>query len=253
MSTSASEALLSVADLWAGYGPLEIVKGVSFQVGTGQAVALAGPNGAGKTTTLMALAGILPLRRGTIVLDRSDISRASAEARARHGLCLVPQNRHLFPSLSVEDHLLLSIWATRRDQRRREDLEWVYELFPDLFQARRRPGGVLSGGQQQMLAVARALVARPRVLLLDEPSTGLAPKLVSGLLQKLRLLLSGGLSIVLAEQNIVAAAELCERFLFISSGRIARVMGREQVQEMGRDLRALFLDLHQDAGSSDGR
>jgi branched-chain amino acid transport system ATP-binding protein len=246
VSTSASDGLLVVEDLWAGYGPLEIVQGVSFQVGTGQAVAIAGPNGAGKTTTLLALAGILSARRGSIRLGGHDISHTAAEARVRRGLCLVPQNRCLFPTLTVEDHLWLSLWATGRGRQGGQELERVYELFPDLYQARRRPAGVLSGGQQQMLAVARALVARPRLLLLDEPSTGLAPKLVSGLLNRLQLLLASGLSIVLAEQNVVAAAELCDRFLFISSGRIARVLGWEEVQRLGQDLRMLFLDLHRD-------
>jgi branched-chain amino acid transport system ATP-binding protein len=199
--------LLAVDDLHVSYGKIEAVTGVSLQMQAGQIVTVIGPNGAGKTTLLAALMGLLP-SRGLSRYEQEDITALSTEQRVRRGICLVPERRELFTEMTVEDNLVLGAY-TRWQHRTamRHDLQDVYQRFPRLAERRRQLAGTLSGGERQMLALGRALMARPRLLLLDEPSLGLAPLIVREIFRIVIELRKVGVSILLVEQNARAALE----------------------------------------------
>ena len=209
---------LRVADLTAGYGGPAVVRSVSLHVAPGEAVALLGRNGAGKTTTLLAAAGALRPTSGRVEIDGTDVSRRPSFQVARHGLSLVPQGRRIFPALSVRENLTLG--------GRRGDLEAVYTLFPVLRERARTPGTALSGGEQQMLAIGRALMTRPRILLLDEVSEGLAPPVVRSIGELVaRLRREQGISILLAEQNLSLALEIADRVYVLERGELVHEAG----------------------------
>jgi branched-chain amino acid transport system ATP-binding protein len=208
--------VLSVDSLTSAYGRIEVLHGVSLAVRAGEIVTLIGANGAGKTTLLRAISGVQPTTAGEIRFASKPIETLPSHARVALGIAQVPEGRQLFTPLSVEDNLRLGAWS-----RRAADLERAYALFPPLAAARRTPAGALSGGQQQMLALARALMARPRLLLLDEPSMGLAPILVDQILGILRELKRDGLTILLVEQNAQAALAIADRAYVLETGRIA--------------------------------
>jgi branched-chain amino acid transport system ATP-binding protein len=212
--------LLSVSGLHAGYGPVEVLRGVDLRVGEREVVVVLGANGAGKTTTLRAISGTVA-RRGTVHLGDRDISKASPDAIVRAGLAQVPQGRGTFVDLSVEDNLRAGAY-TRKDGEVGADIDRWYEVFPRLAERRSQKGGSLSGGEQQMLAVARALMSRPKLLLCDEPSLGLAPIIVQELFQILsRLNEEEGLAILLVEQNANLAMEIADRAYLLETGTIA--------------------------------
>lgn len=205
---------LVVRGLTAGYGGPPVIRGVSLRVGTGESVALLGRNGAGKTTTLLAIAGALPPSSGTILLDGLNLAGRPSFEIARRGLCLVPQGRRIFPTLSVRENLTLA----RRGGAR---LETVHRHFPLLAERARLPGSSLSGGEQQMLAIGRALMTSPRVLLMDEPSEGLAPQVVRSLGELIRRLREEeGLSLLLAEQNLKLALDVADRVYVLERGEV---------------------------------
>ncbi len=212
---------LRIQDVCAGYGRLQVLHGVSVDVEPGSIAAVVGANGAGKTSLLRAVSGLLPATAGTVRLGDRDVTRLGAESIAAAGLAHVPENRLVFPSLTVADNLTLGAWTRRRDkaalaQRRAQ----VVEYFPRLAQRLGQPAGTLSGGEQQMLAVARGLMARPSVLILDEPSLGLAPRVIREIFAALgRLRAEGGLAILLVEQNIRAAFKLADRAYVMDRGR----------------------------------
>jgi len=245
-------ALLEVSDLRVGYGRVEAVHSVALRVGAGQIVSVVGPNGAGKTTTMAALMGLLP-STGTILYDGADLGSLSVEARVAAGISLVPERRELFAEMPVEDNLMLGAFAHRRRPaaERRSQLESVYTLFPRLLERRRQFAGTLSGGERQMLAIGRALMSRPRLLMLDEPSLGLAPLIVREIFSIIADLRSRGVSVLLVEQNARAALQLSDYGYVLESGEVALqgeggdLVGNERVIASYLGLRAHAAD---DAG-----
>jgi branched-chain amino acid transport system ATP-binding protein len=215
-------SLLEVTDLHAGYGRAEVLTGLNFHLDQGRVVTVIGPNGAGKSTTLNALIGMLPAR-GRIVFDGQDISEATLEERVMMGLALVPEKRELFGTMPVEDNLVLGGYRAmkQRAPQWRREIERVYELFPRLKERRMQLAGTLSGGERQMLAVGRALMSRPKLLMLDEPSLGLAPLIVRGIFLIIERLREQGTSILLVEQNARAALEVADHGYVLETGSIA--------------------------------
>ncbi|OGB01181.1 MAG: ABC transporter ATP-binding protein [Burkholderiales bacterium RIFCSPHIGHO2_12_FULL_69_20] len=217
-----SNALLSVKGLHAGYGRAEVLTGLDFTLDRGQVVTIIGPNGAGKSTTLNALMAILP-SRGQVVFDGVDLADASLEARVMLGLALVPEKRELFGTMPVEDNLILGGFRAMRQRvpNWRGEIERVYELFPRLKERRTQLAGTLSGGERQMLAVGRALMSRPKLLMLDEPSLGLAPLVVREIFRIIERLRGQGVSILLIEQNARAALEVADHGYVLETGAFA--------------------------------
>ncbi|WP_376792949.1 ABC transporter ATP-binding protein [Thermoflexus sp.] len=216
---------LKVEALRAAYGPVQVLHGVSLQVGAGEIATVIGANGAGKTTLLRAISGLLRPTAGRIWFDGQEITGWPPERIVALGLVQIPERRQLFASMSVEDNLYLGAYLRlRRGERRavEEDLKRVYELFPRLRERRRQIAGTLSGGEQQMLAIGRGLMARPRMLLLDEPSLGLAPLLVQELFRVIRSLREQGLTMLLVEQNARQALRAADRAYVMEAGRIVR-------------------------------
>jgi branched-chain amino acid transport system ATP-binding protein len=210
--------ILHVEDLRAGYGPIEVLKGISLEVQEGEIVTLLGANGAGKTTTLRCLSGCLPCRTGRILFAGRPVQNVPAHAIVRLGLCQSPEGRKIFPRLTVLENLQMGAF-TRKDRAGiREDLERAFALFPILRERQGQAGGTLSGGEQQMLAVARALMARPKLLLLDEPSLGLAPMIALRIFDAIRQLNQQGMAILLVEQNARLALKLAHRAYVLETG-----------------------------------
>jgi branched-chain amino acid transport system ATP-binding protein len=213
-------ALLQVDDIRAHYGSIEALKGVSLAVDEGEVVTLIGSNGAGKSTTLRAISGLTPASSGTITFAGSEITRVPAHEIVAHGIALVPEGRHCFPRMSVRENLDLG--AHRRSGAAvTADLERVFELFPRLQERERQKAGTMSGGEQQMLAIGRALMARPRLLMLDEPSMGIAPILVQRIYDTIAEINRAGMTILLVEQNANYALELATRGYVLETGRVA--------------------------------
>ena len=212
---------LTVSDLAVRYGGVSAVRSVSFTVAPGQSVGLIGANGAGKTSTLRALMGLVPRAAGSVRFGERDLAKVPARDMVRLGIGYVPEGRHVFPGLTVEKNLLLGAYARRWDGETRDTLASVCDLFPVLGEMRGRLAGALSGGQQQMLAIGRALMARPVLLLLDEPSMGLSPKLVEVIGETLRRLRDEGLSLLLVEQNAMLTFETTTDCLVLENGEIA--------------------------------
>ncbi len=213
-----ADLLLEVRGLVAGYGPIEALHGVDVALGRGQLVALVGANGAGKTTLLRTISGLVRARAGIVRLAGEDVTHAPPDRRVRAGLAQVLEGRQVFGPLSVEDNLLLGGYVRGREAR--SSLEEMYALFPVLQERRHAAAGALSGGQQQMLAIARALMSRPRLLLLDEPSMGLAPRLVREILDVIVRLRDRGVPILLVEQNARAALAIADHGYVIETGRV---------------------------------
>ncbi len=211
--------MLSIENVRSAYGRIEVLHGVTLRVHAGEIVCLIGANGAGKTTLMRAISGVQPITGGAIRLDGEPIERWPAHTRVASGISQVPEGRQLFEPLSVKDNLRLGAWL-----RRARDLEpavaRVCSLFPMLDAIREMPAGALSGGQQQMLAIARALMAKPRLLLLDEPSMGLAPNLVDHVFSVIRALKGDNLTILLVEQNARAALAIADRAYLLETGRV---------------------------------
>ncbi|HEY2759560.1 MAG TPA: ABC transporter ATP-binding protein [Pirellulales bacterium] len=212
--------MLSLRNIRAGYGAIEVLKDVSLEVRAGEIVSIIGANGAGKTTTLMCISGINRARAGTIVWEGREIQCLPPHEIVRLRLCQSPEGRKIFPRLSVRENLELGA-VTRHDRAQiPRDLEHVFNLFPILKQRAGQPGGTLSGGEQQMLAVARALMSRPKLLLLDEPSLGLAPLIVAKIFDVIRDLNQQGMAILLVEQNARMALKLAQRSYVMETGAI---------------------------------
>jgi len=214
--------LLQVEGLRAGYGRAEVISGIDFRLAPGQVATVIGPNGAGKSTTLNALMGILP-SRGRVVFDGSDLAELTLEERVMAGMALVPERRELFGSMAVEDNLVLGGYRAMklRVPGWRRELERVYALFPRLKERRAQQAGTLSGGERQMLAVGRALMSAPKLLMLDEPSLGLAPLIVAEIFRIIDALRRDGVSILLIEQNARAALEVASHGYVLETGAIA--------------------------------
>ena len=213
--------LLQVNGLHAGYGRAEVLLGVNLKLDAGRVVTVIGPNGAGKSTMLGALMGVLPCR-GQVIFDGQDVAALSLEERVMAGLALVPERRELFGTMPVEDNLLLGGWRARklRLEGRAREIERVYDLFPRLKERRTQLAGTLSGGERQMLAVGRALMSRPKLLMLDEPSLGLAPLVVREVFRIIDTLRAGGVSILLVEQNARAALDVADYGYVLETGEL---------------------------------
>ena len=233
---------LAIENLEAGYEPgLLIVRNASLQVQQGEIVAILGPNGAGKSTLVKAAVGLVPISGGRICLYGQDITRVPAHRMVFEGLAFVPQTENVFVNLSIAENLELAAALVKAD--RRERVPPIYAMFPDLERQRKLPAGQLSGGQRQMLAVARALIARPRVLILDEPSAGLSPKLVAQVFDKLREVRASGVTVLLVEQNVKAALALADRAAVLVEGR-ERIVGSSAELLGDERIAALYLGRH---------
>ena len=219
-----SSPMLKVTDLQSGYGDIQILWGIDFHIDEGEAVCLVGSNGAGKSTLLRTLSGLLPLRRGGIVFDNTDLSRGSPRDFLRNGIVHVPEGRRLFGPMSVIDNLLTGAYLREDKAEIRHDLEKMLTLFPILASRRHQAAGTLSGGEQQMCAIARGIMARPKLLMIDELSLGLAPKVVDSLGEALQQIKQEGLSLLLVEQDVATAFELTSRGIVLDSGRV-RISG----------------------------
>jgi branched-chain amino acid transport system ATP-binding protein len=229
--------MLEVSGLSAGYLGKNVVEGVDLEVGAGKAVAIIGSNGAGKTTMFRALCGLLPVAGGRVRFDGRDITGRPAHRVARAGLAYVPAERHLFPGMSVRENLLLGAYPSRPDP---SAMQLVFDLFPRLRERRRQPAGSLSGGEQQMLAVGRALMSRPRLLVLDEPTTGLAPKLARSAYAALRDLKERGVTLLVAEQQVPLALSVADRGYVLENGRI-RLEGASEDLARNPEVRRAYL------------
>jgi branched-chain amino acid transport system ATP-binding protein len=233
---------LAVQGLTVHYGGVCAVQSVDFTIGAGQAVGIVGANGAGKTSTLKALMGLVPRKVGALRLGDVDLTRVRARDMVRHGVGYVPEGRKVFIGLSVEKNLLLGAYAHGWKARSQQTLAEVYELFPVLGEMRGRLAGALSGGQQQMLAIGRALMSRPRLLLLDEPSMGLSPKLVEDILAVLQRLSGEGMSLLLVEQNAKLTFEATTDCLVMENGQVA-MTGSAQALRHDPRVRRIYLGL----------
>lgn len=213
-------ALLDVRDLRAGYGVIEVLKGISLHVDPGEIVCVIGANGAGKTTTLMSISGIVKSRGGSIQFAGNDLTRVPAHDIVKLGLAQSPEGRKIFPRMTVLENLQMGAFSRKDEAGIKADIERAYHYFPILKDRQKQLGGTLSGGEQQMLAIARALMARPKLLLLDEPSLGLAPLIVVKIFQVIRELNREGMSVLLVEQNARMALKLAHRGYVMETGSI---------------------------------
>jgi branched-chain amino acid transport system ATP-binding protein len=233
--------LLEIAGLSSHYGRIQALREIALEVAAGELVALVGANGAGKTTLLGVISGVRPASAGTIRFDGRDVTRAPAAQRVRLGIAQAPEGRQIFDALSVEDNLRLGGY-TRSSEESAETLLGIYGRFPMLAERRDKPAGTLSGGQQQMLALGRALMARPRMLLLDEPSMGLAPRYVEAIFATIETLKRAGTTILLVEQNAYAALAIADRGYVMETGRMV-LAGTGAALRADDRVRAAYLGL----------
>jgi branched-chain amino acid transport system ATP-binding protein len=220
-------ALLEVQGLSAGYGPIEVLKGISLAVDAGEIVTVIGANGAGKTTTLMTISGCVPISGGSITFDGNNLAAIPAHEIVRRGLAQSPEGRKIFPRLTVLENLEMGAFTRKDKPAIRDDIEKAFQHFPILKDRQKQLGGTLSGGEQQMLAIARALMSRPKLLLLDEPSLGLAPMIVLKIFDVIRELNRQGVSVLLVEQNARMALKLAHRGYVMETGTITTADGAE--------------------------
>ncbi|NBE83664.1 ABC transporter ATP-binding protein [Micromonospora rubida] len=214
--------LLEIKDLTLLYGRIQALHGISLVVNEGEVVALIGANGAGKTTTMRAISGLRPVAQGSIVFDGTDVTRMRADLRVTRGIGQAPEGRGVFPGMTVMENLEMGAYTRRDKAEIAKDMAMVLDLFPRLAERRKQAGGTLSGGEQQMLAVGRALMARPRLLLLDEPSMGLAPKLIQQIFEIITRINEQGTTILLVEQNAQQALSRAHRGYVLETGRIVK-------------------------------
>jgi branched-chain amino acid transport system ATP-binding protein len=231
-----ASSAFALRDIDAFYGDSHVLQRVSFALGEGRLLGLIGRNGAGKTTCMNVAVGLLPARAGIVEAFGRDITRLPPEAIAAHGVALVPQGRRIFKSLTVREHLAVAARPPANGASAAWTMEGIFRLFPRLAERRSQGGAQLSGGEQQMLAIARALVSNPRVLLMDEPSEGLAPQIVAEVMATVRALKQGGLSIVLVEQSPRLVLDIADDIVILNSGRVAVTSSAEELRHGGVDL-----------------
>lgn len=221
--------MLQVLDLHVNYGPIKALKGISFSVKEGSVTVLLGANGAGKTTTLKTISGLLKPVRGSILLEGRDISKLPAYRVARLGVVLCPEGRKIFSSLTVHENLLAGAYT--RKESIKEDLDMVFSIFPVLAERKKQLAGTLSGGEQQMLAIARALIAKPKLLMLDEPSLGLAPKLTREIFDTILKIRETGVTILLVEQNAFMAMNIADMIYVLETGKVTLFGKPEEIKD----------------------
>ena len=212
--------MLSLADVSAGYGSFQALFGVTLDVPQGEAVGVIGPNGAGKTTLMRVISGLIPLRGGAMTLEGRPVGGLPAHRMVEQGIAHVPENQRLFARLSVEDNLRIGAFVPQARRRFAEQLEWVYSLFPRLKDRREQAAGTLSGGEQQMCAIGRALMSKPKLLLMDEPSAGLAPLVVAQVFELVRRIRAEGLTVLIVEQNVQQVLDIVDRAYLLEVGTI---------------------------------
>lgn len=235
-----SNPLLEVNDLDVAYGAVQVVWGLRLRVNQGQVVIIIGPNGAGKTTTLRALAGLVSVRSGKILFNRQDLTSEPAHERVRHRLGLVPEGRQLWGRMTVEENLLMGAFFRPLRAKARENLAKIYQLFPQLKERSKQACGTLSGGEQQMCALGRGLMAEPVLLLLDEPSLGLAPIVVNQIFQMIRRIAAEGITILLAAQNANQALQISDYTYVMETGRVV-LEGPSQELQTSDHVRRTYL------------
>ena len=240
--------MLELNDIHARYGAITALRGVSISVSQGELVALLGVNGAGKSTTLATIAGVLRPWQGSILFEGSSILGKSPEQIARLGISLVPEGRDIFPSLTVEENLRLGAYTRSEKSEYRRNLQEVFELFPVLKERLQQLGGTLSGGEQQQLAIARALMSSPRLLMLDEPSLGLAPALVDQIFELIARLHQRGVTILLVEQNVDRTLEIVDRAYVLSTGTIES-QGTPQQLRAHADIEGIYMGVRRQTGT----
>ncbi len=233
--------MLKILDLTSGYGPVVVLHSLSLNVNDGETVAILGPNGAGKSTLLKTIVGLISAQKGTILFQGRPIERATPESLLAKGIALVPEGRRVFAGLTVMENLRMGAYLEHNAARTKSRIEYVFNLFFRLKERRRQLAGTLSGGEQQMLAIARALMSRPKLLLLDEPSLGLAPVLVEVVIDLIDSLRKEGLTIILVEQNIHQALEISNRAYVLTNGVIKLQGDAAQLLETGLDLEKAYL------------
>jgi branched-chain amino acid transport system ATP-binding protein len=234
--------MLEVRGIDAGYGDVQVLFSLSLNVNEKEIVTLLGSNGAGKTTTLRCICGVVPPRKGEVLFRGQPLSRTPAAERAGLGLALVPEGRELWPQLTVRENLELGAYHGKARTRAKQNLDRVHALFPRLLERKSQLAGSLSGGEQQMCAIARALMSEPAVLLLDEPSLGLAPIVVDQMFDVIRQLHASGMTILLVEQNLAAALEIATRGYVIETGQV-RLQGSAQELRSDPKIRSAYLGL----------
>ncbi|HRI65793.1 MAG TPA: ABC transporter ATP-binding protein [Polyangium sp.] len=239
-TTQEGEPLLVVKDLAVSYGGIKALKGISLEVRRGEVVAMIGANGAGKTTTLKTIVRLLPISAGKVSYDGKDLGNVPAEEVVGRGISLVPEGRAIFPNLTVKENLELGAWNHKNRAAMDETVEDVVKLFPRLGERMEQEGGTLSGGEQQMLAIGRALMARPAMLLLDEPSLGIAPRLVADIFAAVARIAQAGTTILLVEQNTRLALEYTTRAYVLRTGEIA-MSGSSTDLAANEEVRAAYL------------
>ncbi|HOE07507.1 MAG TPA: ABC transporter ATP-binding protein [Treponemataceae bacterium] len=232
--------MLSVKDLKVHYGAIQALRGISFNVNEGEIVTLIGSNGAGKTTTLHAVSNIIAKTSGTIIFQGEDITRNSPDAIVKTGLVQVPEGRRVFANLTVKENLEMGAFTRRDNKEIKRDMEKVYSLFPRLKERMRQLSGTLSGGEQQMLAMGRALMSKPRLLLLDEPSMGLAPILVEEIFSIIKTINENGTTILLVEQNAYKALAIADSAYILETGSVAKE-GRAEDLILDEDVKKAYL------------
>ena len=213
-------ALLEVKDLQVYYGVIQALKGISFEVNEGEIVTLIGANGAGKTTTMQSIIGLIPSRHGSVTFDGQDITKMPCHKIVHHGLTQVPEGRRIFQELTVYENLLMGGFSQKDQSLLKQDIEKIYERFPRLAERKNQIAGTLSGGEQQMLAIGRAMMSRPKLLLLDEPSMGLSPLLVDQVFEIIKQLRDDGTTILLVEQNAGKSLAITDRAYVLELGEI---------------------------------
>ena len=212
--------MLSLSAISAGYGSFRALFDVSLEVGAGEAVGVIGPNGAGKTTLMRVISGLIPLSSGDLAFEGRSLAGLPAHRIVERGIAHVPENRRLFPRLTVEDNLRIGAFIAEARRHFSERLAWVYDLFPRLRERRYQPAGTLSGGEQQMVAIGRALMSRPKILLMDEPSAGLAPLVVQQVFDLVRRIRAEGLTVLIVEQNVAQVLDVVDRAYLLEVGAI---------------------------------
>ncbi len=238
--TKKKDVVLEIKDLHVAYGAIHAIKGISLSVEKGKIVTLIGANGAGKTTTLNTIVGLVKAKSGSISLYSENITNIHSDKVVQKGVALSPEGRRIFPNLTVYENLLMGAYTRTDKEGIQKDMKWVYELFPRLEERKNQKGGTLSGGEQQMLAIGRALMMRPKILMLDEPSLGLAPLLVKEVFQIIQKINGEGTTILLVEQNAKAALDIADYAYVLETGNITMEGPAKDIAN-NPDVRAAYL------------